>query len=148
MAELWHLMAEHPDPNLQGFVSVLWAREQPAGISFSIRSQQTAHVWFIGYDQAFARYSPGLILLLQLAESFANDGVHTIHLGRGQERFKTSLASGQIDVAEGCIGANWLQHTWLKAWHIAKLCIKNSPANSFLRRLRACFLPRITPTTE
>ena len=136
IAELWRHLAAEASPKLQGQLSVLWAGENPAAVSYSIRSEQMAHVWFIGYNETFSNYSPGLILILKLAEQFAAEGITQLHLGPGEERFKTSLATDEVAIAEGTIGASRFSTFWLDACKNMRLGMKNSPLRSVIRWLR------------
>ena len=135
--DLWKILADKPTPPLAGCLSVLWAGSVPIALSYSLLSFNAAHCWFVGYDHHFARYSPGLILLLQLAEQLAAEGIERLHLGRGEERFKTSLATGSIAVAEGTIGASSLTTQWLTTYQRTKLWVKASPIQGAIRWLRS-----------
>jgi CelD/BcsL family acetyltransferase involved in cellulose biosynthesis len=48
-----------------------------------MRSKTLWHYWFTAYDPAFAKYSPGTILLLQMAERASELGISAIDMGRG-----------------------------------------------------------------
>ncbi len=120
----------------EAFLSVLWGDDLPAGIAYILRSGPTAHCWFLGYDEQFARSSPGLLLLLKIAEALAAEGVTRLHLGKGNERFKTSLASGQVLVAEGMAGETSLALSCLEAWRLTKQWVKRSPLAIGVRMLR------------
>jgi CelD/BcsL family acetyltransferase involved in cellulose biosynthesis len=135
-AALLARMLAQKSPHFEAFVSVLWADDRPAAIAYSLRSGATAHCWFIGYERRFAVRSPGLVLLLQMAEALAGDGVQRLHLGKGDERFKTSLASDRVLVAEGIAGDASLARLCLQAWILAKGCIKRSPLAAGVRLLR------------
>jgi hypothetical protein len=54
-----------------------------------------------GYDQSFARYSPGSYLMMRLLDDLCREGVRVFDLGRGDLDYKRWLASGcrkEIDV--------------------------------------------------
>jgi CelD/BcsL family acetyltransferase involved in cellulose biosynthesis len=59
--------------------------------------------WFPAYDMRFARYSPGLSLHFKMAEAAAAAGVRYLELGKGDERYKQSLKSGDLWVGEGWV---------------------------------------------
>src|SRR4030095_7972739 len=61
------------------------------------------HYWFPAYDPQFARYSPGLILLLKMAEHAPHIGLRTIDLGTGLTLYKRRLMNASISVAEGSV---------------------------------------------
>jgi CelD/BcsL family acetyltransferase involved in cellulose biosynthesis len=57
--------------------------------------------WFPAYDPELARYSPGLILLLELIAEGAARGVPVLDLGRGEHDYKLRVADRFYEVAEG-----------------------------------------------
>jgi len=120
----------------EAFVSVLWGNELPAAIAYVLRSGPTAHCWFVGYDERFSKWSPGISLLLQVGQALADEGVTRFHLGKGNERFKSSLADGQVTVAEGMLGTPSLALSWLQAWQRTKHWVKRSPLSVGVRMLR------------
>jgi CelD/BcsL family acetyltransferase involved in cellulose biosynthesis len=50
-----------------------------------------------------ARYSPGLILLLKMAEHAPSLGVRTIDLGKGMSLYKKRLMNASIPLAHGSV---------------------------------------------
>ena len=84
-----------------GMLSALWADDELLAMHFGIRSETVLTYWFPVYDPRFARYSPGLILLLRLAEWCATQGITRIDLGKGDAFYKKRLASGGIALIEG-----------------------------------------------
>jgi CelD/BcsL family acetyltransferase involved in cellulose biosynthesis len=59
--------------------------------------------WFPAYDPAYARFSPGLLLHLRMAEAAAADGIAYLDLGRGQKQYKDSLKTRELSVSEGWV---------------------------------------------
>src|SRR5262249_15136949 len=51
-----------------GLLSLLYAGDQLIAGHFGMRSRRVWHYWFPAYEPKAARYSPGLILLLKMAE--------------------------------------------------------------------------------
>lgn len=94
------LLATRSD-HFGGLLSVLHAGEVPVAAHFGLRSGRVLADWFPAYDTNFGRYSPGLAMHLRIAEAVAAEGVHQIDLGKGFKRYKESLKSGDIFVAEG-----------------------------------------------
>lgn len=105
--------------NLRGTMSVLRVDEKPIAICYSLRSRGVLHGWFTAYDREFANYSPGLILFLKLAEVAASEGISLIDLGKGDERYKQSLATNSCELMEGSVSTNclgvWLRRSWRNA---------------------------------
>ncbi|MFD2349447.1 GNAT family N-acetyltransferase [Nonomuraea ferruginea] len=57
--------------------------------------------WFPAYDTEYARYSPGIVHHMQMAEAAAKSGLHIIDMGKGGKEYKDWLKSGTLYVAEG-----------------------------------------------
>ncbi|MFE6159770.1 GNAT family N-acetyltransferase [Streptomyces sp. NPDC056486] len=86
-----------------GLLSVLYADETPVAAHFGLCSERIFAQWFPAYDPAFAKYSPGLILHLRMAEAAAADGIAYLDLGRGQKQYKDSLKTRELTVSEGSV---------------------------------------------
>lgn len=108
-------------------LSVLRAGDTLVAASLSLRSHGVLHVWFNGYNPDMANYSPGLLFFLQLAEQAESLGITTIDLGRGDERYKLSLATRSVPLCEGSVTCPSLG-TWLrKGWRQARDWVNVSP---------------------
>lgn len=108
-------------------MSVLRVAGKPACIALSLQAGGVLHCWFIAYDPQLAQYSPGAIFFLRLAETAAGLGIRRIDLGKGDERYKWSLASGGICVWEGTVGARSLPLLLRGAWRKTRNWVGNSP---------------------
>ncbi|MFI7321422.1 GNAT family N-acetyltransferase [Streptomyces venezuelae] len=86
-----------------GVLSVLYAGDTPVAAHFGLRSERILACWFPAYDPAFAKYSPGLVLHLRMAEAAAADGIAYLDLGRGQKAYKDSLKTRDLTVSEGWV---------------------------------------------
>ncbi|MFG1944417.1 GNAT family N-acetyltransferase [Nonomuraea sp. NPDC048826] len=98
-----------------GVLSMLYVDGAPVAGHFGLRSRSALVGWFPAYDPAFAKYSPGLIQHLRMAEGAAEAGLEAIDLsvGAGYE-YKDALADRTVPVAEGVVrrrtaraGAHW-----------------------------------------
>ncbi|WP_434588251.1 GNAT family N-acetyltransferase [Streptomyces sp. A5-4] len=96
---LFHTRTE----SFSGLLSVLYADDRPIAAHFGPRSERIICCWFPAYDPAFAKYSPGLLMHLRIAEAAAADGIAYIDLGRGQKQYKDSLKTREISVSEGWV---------------------------------------------
>ncbi len=128
-----------------GMLSVLWAGDRPAAIHLGMRSGGILHVWFPVYDPALAKYSPGLILWLELARAAAALGLRQIDLGKGRERYKTSLQSAAWQLAEGSVDrrlvAGSLRRGWLGARELVRASPLRRPGQAVMRDARHWFQP-------
>jgi CelD/BcsL family acetyltransferase involved in cellulose biosynthesis len=84
-----------------GELSMLYADDQPIAGHFGLRTEQVLVGWFPAYDVRFAKYSPGLIQHLRMAEAAAATGIQYIDLGKGQREYKDAMKTRELMVAEG-----------------------------------------------
>ena len=84
-----------------------------------------------------------MIFFLELAKAAESMGITRIDLGRGQEKFKTSLASGGMPVAEGEVGfgvaARAARRMYLKARQWIESSRFHQPVRAAYRRARGLF---------
>jgi CelD/BcsL family acetyltransferase involved in cellulose biosynthesis len=117
----------HRGPEFSAPLAVLRAGGQVAATCLSLRSRGVLHSWFVAYNPELERYSPGLSLFIELAKAAQDQGVRKIDLGKGSERYKTSLATGGVELAEGSIVSPSLA-TWLRSgWRGARDWVNRSP---------------------
>jgi CelD/BcsL family acetyltransferase involved in cellulose biosynthesis len=98
---LVHELLETRAPDCSGSLSVLHAGRRPVAIHLGLRSASTLACWFPTYDVGFAKYSPGLMLHLVMAEAAAAAGLDRLDLGKGDEEYKAVLRNQELLVAEG-----------------------------------------------
>lgn len=89
--------------DVTGLLSTLRAGDNLVAVHFGLLGRDRLSWWFPVYNGEFARYSPGLILLLDLAEAAAARGVVLVDLGRGEHHYKLRVATGSYVVAEGAV---------------------------------------------
>jgi CelD/BcsL family acetyltransferase involved in cellulose biosynthesis len=91
-----------------GVLSALYAGDRLVAAHFGMRADAVLHYWFPAYDLAFARYSPGLLLLASLVKDADQMGIAKIDLGVGDFPYKTRLGTGSAPVFEGSLyAATW-----------------------------------------
>jgi CelD/BcsL family acetyltransferase involved in cellulose biosynthesis len=117
---------------LRGLLSVLYAGGKPVAAHFGLQAGSILSYWFPAYDVSFARYSPGLMLQLKVAEQVTGAGVQLIDLGKGKMQYKESTKSHDLFVAEGIVTsrsplgmAHWARRA-PQAWAIRR--IRANPA--------------------
>ncbi|MFE9401833.1 GNAT family N-acetyltransferase [Streptomyces sp. NPDC006530] len=101
ITSLVHQLAHTRAPGCSGVLSVLYAGGRPVAAHFGLRSRTLLACWFPAYDPEFAKYSPGLVMHLRMAEAAAAAGIGTLDLGRGAAEYKDALKTGEIPVYEG-----------------------------------------------
>lgn len=87
--------------DFSGLMSTLHVGDRLLAVHYGMRCRGVLHSWFPAYDKEFYKFSPGLILLINIAQRCEELGIERIDLGRGNEQFKKSLMTGAIQVAEG-----------------------------------------------
>jgi CelD/BcsL family acetyltransferase involved in cellulose biosynthesis len=103
IVELVERLFHSRGPSFSGLLSVLYAGGRPVAAHFGMRTPSVLACWFPAYDPAYARYSPGLILHLRMAEAAAGEGVAHLDLGRGEKEYKESLKTRDLVVSEGWV---------------------------------------------
>jgi len=86
-----------------GITSSLYVDNKLAATHFGMRSNKTLHWWFPTYDYKLAKYSPGIVLLLEVAKRAPELGLTKIDLGRGSQPYKKAFANGETVLCEGSI---------------------------------------------
>jgi CelD/BcsL family acetyltransferase involved in cellulose biosynthesis len=100
-----------------GMMSALLFDGAPAALHFGLRSREVWHWWFPRHDEAFAKFSPGSLLLHYAVERAPELGVKRIDMGYGDEEFKLRLRSGALPVALGRVEVPTLAGT-LRRWRV------------------------------
>jgi len=86
-----------------GLLSLLYAGDIPVAAQFGLRFDGLFAGWFTAYDARYAKYSPGLLQFMRMAEDLAAAGIHMIDLGSPPSSYKERLQSRDILVAEGMV---------------------------------------------
>ena len=103
IVELLESLHANRGSGFSGMLSVLYAGDVRVAVNFTLRFDWVLAGWFMAYDPAFSKYSPGLIQLLRLAEGSAALGIRLIDMGKGTNWYKDKMKSGQILVGEGVV---------------------------------------------
>jgi CelD/BcsL family acetyltransferase involved in cellulose biosynthesis len=88
-------------PGFGGQLSALYAGDTLVAAHLGMRAEQAWHWWFPVYERAYARHSPGALLLLRVAEAAAHAGAAVLDLGKGADAYKSSFADCCLPLAEG-----------------------------------------------
>jgi len=84
-----------------GVLSALYVGDELAAAHFGMRSRTVWHYWFPSYDEKYAKFSTGLLLLLRMAHAAPGMGIRVIDLGKGETMYKQRLMSGATTIWEG-----------------------------------------------
>ena len=118
-----------------GLLSGLWAGDRLLAVHMGMRSESVFHYWFPTYDPEYGRYSPGLGLLLEMAGRCCEEGIVRLDLGRGDERYKSSMASDSLPIAEGALTARSIAGRCYAGYAAAREHARHWPILEPIKRL-------------
>lgn len=124
-----------------GALSLLYAGDRLVAGHLGMRSDRVWHYWFPSYDPEAARYSPGLMLLLKMAEFGAAAGTQIIDLGVGMSAYKERLMNSSTLLAIGRVERSSWRFLLGNTSRALKSGLRSSwlgrPAREFVQSLRA-----------
>lgn len=127
-------------PGFQGMLSALYAGDQIAAVAMCLRSYDVCYWWFPTYNRKLSKFSPGLLLLLKLAESSASLGLRVIDLGKGEALYKHRLATSTVELAQGSVVVPSVFGWMARLWKLSETTLGSSPigpsARTMLRSIR------------
>ena len=92
-------------PEFCGHLSTLYIGGQLAAAEISVSSYEVCHGWVTAYNQDLKAFSPGSILMLDLAREQAETGCVRFDLGRNNLPYKASFASAYQPMGSGVVAA-------------------------------------------
>ena len=101
-------LADSAREDCSGVTSVLYAGKEPISVILSLRCGRILAPWFIGYDPAYFRFSPGTIEWVALFEEAAIRGVEIVDFGYGDEQYKQRFGNATYTVSGGGVWASRL----------------------------------------
>jgi CelD/BcsL family acetyltransferase involved in cellulose biosynthesis len=110
-----------------GMLSTLYAGDRLIAAHFGMRSRFVLHYWYPAYDREFQRYSPGMILLLKMAEAVPSMGIRKIDMAKGDSMYKQRLTSGTTVLAEGAVEIPSLTVAIRRLRRNAELWVRDTP---------------------
>ena len=115
-----------------GVLSALYAGDRLAAVHLGLRNRNALHIWFPTYARTLEHYSPGLILLLHLAEHAAAAGIRRIDFGPGEERYKQQFKSGDTRLLVGGVDLRLGRASLRKGWYSLNQWIRRSRYREYL----------------
>jgi CelD/BcsL family acetyltransferase involved in cellulose biosynthesis len=110
-----------------GAMFVLRVRGHPAAVLFCLRADRALHAWYVGHDNQWAAYSPGLIVFVEAIRVAADAGYSELDLGPGEYPFKESLATDSRPVGAGFIGGTGFSPVIKAAQFQVRALVENLP---------------------
>jgi len=133
--ELLRRIARFRNDDFSGMLSALYAGDHLLAAHFGMHSRGLLHGWFPVYNHDFEKYSPGMVFWITLAEQAADLGIRRIDLGKGDERYKQSLKTGDVLLATGAVDRHFLSGAIRKGCWDAQQRILASPMAGPVRRI-------------
>lgn len=130
---LIHSILDTDTPEFSGMCSALYVGDTLIAGHIGMRSATIWHYWFPAYDEAWSRFSPGLILLLMMAESAPAMGITRIDLGKGMSMYKERLMSGSTAICEGVVELPSVTTTLRRCWRRFEGVVRRSPLAPMVR---------------
>jgi CelD/BcsL family acetyltransferase involved in cellulose biosynthesis len=115
------------EPAFAGMLSALYAGDELVAAHLGLRSASVWHYWLPAYSRAHARASPGLILLLRMAEAAPGLGLRAVDLGKGDALYKRRLASGVVELAEGVARTRSVGGALSACEHLGRRLLRRTP---------------------
>jgi len=110
-----------------GRLSALYAGDSLLAAHLGMRSRSVWHWWFPSYNRDYAKYSPGLILLLKAAEAAESTGLRAIDLGKGADVYKQHFTNSAVPIGEGMVTSSFAPALIRKLRQKAEGWIRKSP---------------------
>jgi len=127
-----------------GMMSAMYAGDELAAVHFGMRSGRVLHAWFPAYNAAFAKYSPGSILWIELARASESLGIGRIDLGKGSESYKQQFMSGATPLIEGRVDGQSVSRWLRRGWHLMRERVRASSLRKPAEAVMRVFSPWVT----
>ncbi|MEI7657135.1 MAG: GNAT family N-acetyltransferase [Phycisphaerae bacterium] len=124
------------EPGFAGMLSCLRAGDRLVAAHMGMRSRTRWHYWFPCYDESLAKYSPGIILLLRMAEAAPALGIDSIDMGKGDAPYKQRLMNASCRVCDATAWATTPMASMAR-WIVAgRRSLRRSPLSDAARTLQ------------
>jgi CelD/BcsL family acetyltransferase involved in cellulose biosynthesis len=133
---LLDILRQHRGSKFSTPLTVLRAGDKLVAACLSLRSRGMLHSWFTAYNPELSSYSPGMSLFVRLAEEAEQLGLRMVDLGRGEERYKWSLANASAVVSEGSVSRRSLGTLLRSGWRQTRDWVNRSPLAGTTKLLR------------
>jgi len=114
-------------PRFSGMLSVLRAGGTPLAVHLGMRTATVAHMWYPTYSVPYAKYSPGTLLFVKLAERLADLGIQRVDFGPGAQPYKQRLMTGALPVAIGVAETSRARQVMRRSLAAARDWTRSSP---------------------
>jgi CelD/BcsL family acetyltransferase involved in cellulose biosynthesis len=105
-----------PDPDFRGEISLLYFGEHLAALEFGLRAGKAMHSWFPTFDRAYAKVSPGILLMDAMIEDCGARGITKVDLGIGHDQYKRHASNAPMPVWSGTLPISPVRRLGAKAF--------------------------------
>jgi CelD/BcsL family acetyltransferase involved in cellulose biosynthesis len=131
---------ERQSDDFSGMLLSLYLGDRLAAVQFGFASRGVLHGAVFGYNPELGKYSPGMVLLLRIAQEAQALGLVRFILGKGDAAYKDGLASGYDRVTEGIVHAKAVHAPIYRGWFHLKQRLRETRLREGVRRLRRWML--------
>lgn len=93
-------------PRLRARMSSLFFGDHLAAAEFNLQSNTVLHGWITAFDQAFAKYSPGNILVHEILPNMREEGMVIYDAGPGLDHYKRHYTNAQLPIESGVLSGS------------------------------------------
>ncbi|MEO1188406.1 MAG: GNAT family N-acetyltransferase, partial [Pseudomonadota bacterium] len=93
-------------PRLRTRLSSLSFGGQLAAAEFNLQSDTLLHGWITAFDQAYAKYSPGNMLVQEVLSRMCENGLFLYDAGPGLDHYKRHYTNMQLPVESGVLSGS------------------------------------------
>lgn len=87
--------------DFSNLLSVIYVNEETISLEMCLRYKNVLHGWCTVYNPFFRKYSPGLIVMLNVIKYSESIGIKFIDYGKGAYPYKRGFMNSSIPIAEG-----------------------------------------------
>ncbi len=123
----------HNSPEFSGVLTTMYVGDKLGAVHFGMRSRWVMHYWFPTFNRALERYSPGAIMLLEVAKMASAAGIRRIDFGPGEEFYKARFTSSGFPLVAGAVDCTLGRKVLTEVWYRARTWSYSSLIGGTLR---------------
>ena len=135
IGDLFHLLLDRQQGEAaQGILSTLHVKNDLIAASIGVRSRTVLQGWVTAFNRDYSKYSPGSLLIVQIAQQAESLGIESVDLGRGPEPYKKSFRSSGLPVASGIVETHTFRRVANSVYFQSRDWLKASPFGKLAKR--------------
>ena len=119
---------------LEGVLSTLRAGDALVAAHFGVRGGATLFHWFPAFNPEFAKYGPGLLLLLFMLEKLHELQCDTLDFGPGGEEYKSYFSNAEVPVSGGYVELPSVLNVGRATWRSIDHAVRTNPLSRSILR--------------